>query len=277
MPDSVEVSSVPLVASVLLLSHNQCHALRRALKALEVSEARATFEILIVDCASTDGSSTIDQEFPDVHVMRLPHHIGAGRAFNIGVRTAKTDRLLFLSPNVEVAPTTVTDLIAALDQDADVAAICPRLDGIDNVLRMPDPANPARLPGTLEAGIADIACATLDAVMVRKSFIVAMNYFDQRYGHAWIDAELAMQIRKAGKKLRFYPEIHATYHAAVDPLDGDSLAWADQVNGAAEFAAKYGGSGFGVRRTAAFAALGRFDLGGFMSILGGSKLDGGQA
>jgi glycosyltransferase involved in cell wall biosynthesis len=83
-----------LRASVILLTYNQAPALRRALSALEQSKGRENFEVVVVDCASQDGSSSLDSEYP-VHMLRLPHHMGAGRAMNIGVRTAKADLVLF--------------------------------------------------------------------------------------------------------------------------------------------------------------------------------------
>jgi len=59
------------------------------------------------------------------------------------------------------------------------------------VMEMAAPFNPVMVPA--EAG-PNVEFATLDALMVRKSFVVAMNFFDQRYGHYWVDAELAMPV-----------------------------------------------------------------------------------
>ena len=263
-----------LRASVILLTYNQAPALRRALSALEQSQGRENFEIVVVDCASQDGSSSLDTEFP-VHMLRLPHHMGAGRALNIGVRTAKADLVLFLSPNVEVQPETVMALVNAMDTEPDTIAVCPALPGATHTYRLPDPANVAMVPAAPDGDTVEFP--TLDALMIRKSFIVAMNFFDQRYGHYWVDAELAMQIRRVAKKIRYRADIQAAYHAAPDPLDGDSVAITDRVNGAAEFAGKYGGGAFGMRLGAAFSALGRFDIGGFVGLLSGQKLDGSQA
>ncbi len=275
MSDSVN-QEVPqgLRASVILLAYNQAPALRQALSALERSAGRESFEILVVDCASKDGGASIDAEFPSVNMLRLPHHMGAGRALNIAVRTAKGESILFLSPNVEVQPNTVTALANVLDGESSIVAVCPSLDGATHLYRLPDPKSPVMVPADPSSAT---EFATLDALMVRKSFIVAMNYFDKRYGHYWVDAELAMQIRRAGKKIELCPEVHATYHAAPDPLDGDSVAATDRVLGAAEYAGKYGGGSFGMRIGAIFGALGRFDLGGFVALLGGQKLDGSQA
>ncbi len=268
-------SSQGLRASVVIVNYNQAPALRRALTALDQSKGRENLEIVVVDCASSDGSKSLDTEFPSIQMLRLPHHMGAGRAMNIGVRTAKADLILFLSPNVDVHPDTVMALVHVMDAEPDTIAVCPALPGATHLHRLPDPANVSLVPAQPDGDT--VECPTLDALMVRKSFIVAMNFFDQRYGHYWLDAELAMQIRRVAKKIRYRADIQATYHAEPDPLAGDSLAATDRVTGAAEYAAKYGGGAFGMRMGAAFSALGRFDIGGFIGSLSGQKIDGSQA
>lgn len=277
---------LPLRVSVILLAHNQAASLRRAVVALEQSEAREQFEFIVLDAASTDGTREIDTEFPAVQKLRLPHHIGAGRALNIGVRTAKADYVLFLSPEAAVSPSTIRTLADALDADPDTIAACPLLTDpsgqpMPKLFKIPRPSE-VNAPLTaqsvdLSAANPDVEFPSFDALMVRKPFVVAMNYFDQRYGHYWIDAEFAMQARRASKKIRLYPAIQAVLHPAADPLADDSLAAVDKVTGAVEFAGKYGGGAFGVRLSAALGALGSFQLGRFFGILSGNKLDGSQA
>ena len=249
MPEPIQTPEpLPLRVSVILLAYNQAPGVRRALAALEQSERRQQIEILVVDCASTDGTSKIDAEFPAVQMLRLPHHIGAGRALNIGVRTAKADYVLFLTPDVEVQPNTVMALADALDADATTVAGCPLLTDASGqptprLYKIPAPAAVTAPRAAQSVDLSEpnptVEFPSLDALMVRRQFIGAMNYFDQRYGHYWVDAELAMQIRRAAKKIRLYPAVRAVLHPGPDPLEGDSLAEADRVNGAAEFAGKY--------------------------------------
>ena len=108
-----------------------------------------------------------------------------------------------------------------------------------------------------------MAYPELDAVLIRKHFVRSMNYFDQRFGHYWADADLAMQIRRAGKQILLFPAIRATYHPAPDPLEGESLASADRVSGAAALVGKYEGTlaALTFRLGAVLSALARFDLG----------------
>jgi GT2 family glycosyltransferase len=89
--------------SAILLGLNQAAALRRAIQALEGSQERERLEIVVIDCGSRDESAQLDSEFEKITVLRLPMFLGAAKAMNIAVRTAKAEILFFLSPNVEVA------------------------------------------------------------------------------------------------------------------------------------------------------------------------------
>ena len=103
-PERVEQEPQAPRVSAILVGYNQAPALRRAVKALENSRDRDKFEILVVDCGSADESTGLDTDFPAINMLRLPHHLGAARAMNIAIRTAKAELLFFVSPDVEVAP-----------------------------------------------------------------------------------------------------------------------------------------------------------------------------
>lgn len=284
--------------SAILVGYNQAPALRRAVQALESSRDRDKLEILVVDCGSRDESTELDTDFPAINMLRLPHHLGAARAMNIATRTSKAELLFFVSPNVEVAPETVMALADRLQPDpeapeTEVAAVCPllvdpegnpasRIHPIPTRAELKAAAAGGSLPSVdLDLSQESIAVAypELDAILIRKHFVRSMNYFDQRFGHYWADADLAMQIRRAGKKIQLFPGIRATYHPAPDPVEGDSLARADRVSGAAALVGKYEGSmaGFSFKLGAVFSALARFDLGMVSKLTGGQKLDGSQA
>jgi len=297
-PERVEQEPQAPRVSAILVAYNQAPALRRAIQALERSRDRDRLEILVVDCGSRDESTTLDADYPAINMLRLPHHLGAARAMNIATRTAKADLVFYISPNVEVAPDTVSALADRLQPDADapetdVAAVCPllldaegrpasRIHPIPTRDELAVAARGSSLPSVdLDLAQESIAVAypELDAVLIRKHFVRSMNYFDQRFGHYWADADLAMQIRRAGKQIRLFPGIRATYHPAPDPLEGDALANADRVSGAAALVGKYegGGAAFTFRVGAVLSALGRFDLGMVGKLTGGQKLDGSQA
>jgi GT2 family glycosyltransferase len=297
-PERVEPEVLGPRVSAIVVGYNQAAELRRTISALENSHDRDRLEILVVDCGSNDESTALDSDFPAINMLRLPHHLGAARAMNIATRTAKADLLFFVSPNVEVAPETVTALADRLQPDPDapeteVAAVCPllidadgnpasRIHAIPTRAELAAAARGDALPSVpLDLAQENIAIAypELDAVLIRKHFVRSMNYFDQRFGHYWADADLAMQIKRAGKQIRLFPGIRAIYHPAPDPLQGDSLAMADRVSGAAALVGKYEGAGaaFSFKLGAILSALARFDLGMVGKLAGGQKVDGSQA
>jgi len=283
------LSPPPPKVTAILIAHNQAGELRRAIEALERSEHRELLEILVVDCASQDETAALGDEFPGIVMQRLPHHFGATKALNIATRTARTDFLLLLSPDVEVAPDVAAGLVERLEASPDTIAASPLLmtsegqPAARHVQTLPDRDSLARVCAggdppyfAVDPSREEIAVpyAGREALMVRKQFIAGMNYFDERFGEYWADADLAMKIRQAGKKIRVYPAIRATWHAAHKPSPSDPVYSSDCILGAATLLGKYQGAfaGFGFRLAATLKALTGLNFALFSALAGGRKL-----
>jgi len=276
-----------LRVSAILIALNQIEPLRRAVAALEKSTERERLEILVVDLGSQDGGAQIDTEFPGVVMLRLPHNFGATKAMNIGTRTAKADLMFYLSPDVEVAPDTVAKLAVKLEEDLEAAAVCPLLvdeagKPVSRIYKLPTEES---LKGGLTPVAIDVDQESInveypgrDAVLVRKQFVKGMNYFDERFGEFWADADLAIQIRRGLKKIRLYPSIRIVRRGDTSPSAEKGLLAADRAGGAASLIGKYYGfiGGLGFRVGAALKALVRFDLKQFIGLVSGAKVDGSQ-
>ncbi len=273
--------------SAILVSLNQIEPLRRAIAALERSTDRERLEILVVDLGSDDGSAQLDTEFPAIVTLRLPHNFGATKAMNVSTRTAKSDLVFYLSPDVEVEPDTVRKLADKLEEDSDAAAVCPLLvdEGGKPVSRIYKLPTKESFKGDQTPVAIDLAQESVnveypgrDAILVRKQFVKGMNYFDERFGEFWADADLAMQIRRGLKKIRLYPSIKALRRGDTSPPANKGLLAADRAGGAAAFIGKYHGfmGGLGFRTGAIFRALGHFDFKQLIALASGQKIDGSQ-
>lgn len=291
MDASAETIPVTPKVAALLIALNQAAELRRALQALAASEPRGQLEILVVDCASSDGTADVADEFPGVTVLRLPQHFGATKALNIATRTARAEFLFLLSPDVEVSPDTVARLAEQLEANPDTSAVCPLfIDAEGKVIartrRFPDRESLAPVRAGGELGwtpltaemLAQEPCTVLypgrEALMVRRQFLAGMNYFDERFGEYWADADLAIQIRRAGRKIRLYPSILAVWRGTGKPNLDDVAHRSDWILGAAELLGKHTGflSGLGFRCGAIFNTLIHLDFSLFAALLGGAKL-----
>ena len=281
----MEDTQGPPRVTALIVSRNCAEALRRCLAALERSELRDSVEVLVVDSGSTDGSAAVPADFPAVNALRLPKHFGRTRALNIACRTAKGEHILFLDPNVEVAPDTIPRLTDRLEAENDVGAVCPY---IDRVYKLPDGAALAaacRTGSLPDASVVDPERPEIavdypkDApIMVRRSFVRGMNFFDQRFGEHWPDLELCWQLRNGGKKILVLPAIRVVYHLHPQP-NPDPMDGVDCITGAAAYLSKHHGARAGLhfRFSAGLNALGGLRLKEFLGILSGQKIDGTHA
>ncbi|MDQ2947239.1 MAG: glycosyltransferase family 2 protein [Acidobacteriota bacterium] len=276
--------------TALINSYNNANGLRRCLAALEQSKDRSSLEILVVDRGSRDESPTLDAEFPNTTFLRLPRNFGTTKALNIGTRTAAGELIFFLSPEITVAPDTVSALVAQLEANPEIMAACPMIVDVDSltqaeqVYRLPRPETGAALtsvPIDLASGSATVEYATFQAMLARKYFVRGINYFDEKYGEFGADAELCFQVRRASRKVVVIPELPVlrTKLSVQRSSSAENLLEADRTHGAAVYFSKHYGfmSGLAFRIKAILKALFslRFPL--LMGLVSGQKIDGSQS
>jgi GT2 family glycosyltransferase len=288
-PQLQEIDLPPAIkVTALVFSYDSAPALRRCLAALEGSNDRASIEILVVDCGSHDESAQLDSEFSSVTMLRLPRYFGRTKALNIGTRTASGEYLLFMTPEVEVLPTTIPSLVAHLESEPETVAVCPilvdtRTQPAEQFFRLPTPATgldltPVSVDKTVE--VFPIEYATFQAFLVRKFFVKGLNYLDERYGDSWSDAELCYQIRRVSRKTSALPQVTALFTPGSPYAESArTILAADRVHGAAVFFGKHYGfaTGLLVRIKAIFTALFTFRIPLFLALVSGAKIDGSQS
>jgi GT2 family glycosyltransferase len=268
----------PRIAAIVV-SRNRVELLRRCLESLERSEARETFEIVVVDNGSTDGSAHLDDEFPNTRFIRLPKNFGLTKALNIGVRAVETEYVLLLHEDTELEPAVVRLLAETLDSRTDATAACPLLiDGQGGPAPQlgnlpPDDTYRQASPGRETATIEYPRGA---AIMLHLFFLRAMRQIDERYGQFGSDADLAMQVRRGSKKILLVPSARVMHHGREET---DSLRQGDAAIGRAAWIGKYQGffAGLGARFGSILSALVAFRLGEFRYVASGQKIDGTQA
>jgi len=286
-PLAEQPASTPKVTA-LVFSYDSAPALRRCLAALEGSNDRSLIEILVVDCGSHDESPQLDSEFEGVTILRLPRYFGRTKALNIAARTAAGEHLFFLTPRVEVLPTTIPALLARMEADPEAAALCPLLLDTESrspaqFFRLPTPATGLHLiPLEIDKASAaePVEYATFEAFLVRKYFFKGINYLDERYGEFWSDAELCFQIRRASRKILALPQVTALY-TPQSPYSESSktILDADRVHGLAIYFGKHNGflSGLLFRVKSILQALFTLRLSLFVALASGTKIDGSQS
>ncbi len=109
----------PLV-SIIVVSYRTREMTLECLRSVKRETRRASYELLVVDNASNDGSAeAIAKEFPDIRLMALGSNVGFAQGNNIAAREAKGKYLLLLNPDTVVLDGAIDRLVAFAHARAD--------------------------------------------------------------------------------------------------------------------------------------------------------------
>lgn len=83
--------------SIIIPTFNRISLLKKALESIYAQKYSGTYEIIVIDDASQDGTSEmISKEHPDICLISLSENVGHGTARNHGIRHVKGKYVAFL-------------------------------------------------------------------------------------------------------------------------------------------------------------------------------------
>jgi N-acetylglucosaminyl-diphospho-decaprenol L-rhamnosyltransferase len=126
--------------SIVIVNWNVYELLRHCLLSLSKGDARgaisSTAEVVVVDCASSDGSAEmVQREFPWVKLIASDENLGYSRGNNLGMTRATGRHLMILNPDTEVKGDALATMVRYLDEHPGVGALGPELRYPDGTLQ----------------------------------------------------------------------------------------------------------------------------------------------
>jgi GT2 family glycosyltransferase len=196
--------------SIAVLNYQRRDVLRRSLDAARCQQGPAR-EILAIDNASTDGSAEmVEQEFPDVRLLRLPENIGAA-ARNAGVAAAKGEIVFTLDNDVLLTrPDDVERGLAVFARHPRAAVVNFMIVGPDGRLSRRDWCHP-RDPDRWAAHEFPTSVVLEGASACRReAFLAAGGYWPPLFiGHEGWD--LGLRLVAAGHELIYTPAVRVQH------------------------------------------------------------------
>ena len=106
--------------SILVVSFNTREETLECIRSVFRETLEASFEVIVVDNASQDGSpEAIRDEFPDLRMLALDTNLGFGQANNLAARHASGELLLLLNPDTVVLERAIDVLVRFADERPD--------------------------------------------------------------------------------------------------------------------------------------------------------------
>jgi len=219
--------------TVSLVSYNTRDLLRACLQSVAAT-AGVSYEVLVVDNGSSDGSPTmVTREFPGVQLIANPDNRGFAAANNLAIRRACGRHVLLLNPDTVVFPHTIAEMAAFLDENENVGICGPRILFPDGTFQscgynFPTPLSEVRMSRNVgkalrlvvgdepvpPSGSLPYECDWVDGacLMIRKAVIDRIGPLDEQYFLYTEELDWCFGARKAGWKVYALPHVEMLHY-----------------------------------------------------------------
>lgn len=114
--------------TVTIASYNSKDVTRETLRSIFEHTKSLSFEVIVVDNASEDGSADmIEGEFPAVHLIRSPYNSGFAAAHNLAMQHSRGQYILVLNSDVEFLDNAAKKMIERFQTWPKAGALGPRI------------------------------------------------------------------------------------------------------------------------------------------------------
>jgi GT2 family glycosyltransferase len=209
--------------TVVIVNWNRKELLRACLRSLMTQE-NVTFETIVVDNGSSDGSAELAESEFGARVIRNRENRGFCAANNQGIAAARGEFIALLNNDAEAEPGWLAELERACASRADVGMAASkvlvwedprRIDKVGHLI-FPDGQNRGRGSGALDQGQFDREEEVLwpdgCAAMYRKRMLDEIGGFDEDFFAYGDDAELGLRARIAGWTCLYAPRAVVRHH-----------------------------------------------------------------
>lgn len=206
-------------ASIIIPVFNRVDLTKQCLAQLAKVTDGATYEVIIVDNNSTDGTkdflSTLDG---DVQIIRNTENLGFAKACNQGANAAKGKNYVFLNNDTIPQVGWLSALVAEANSCDEIAVVGSKMLYPDGTLQHAgvafsrDPGTPYHiyrgLPGNRAVGNQrrEFQAVTAACMLVKRSWFQSVQGFDECYKNGFEDADLCLKIREQGGKVIYQPK-----------------------------------------------------------------------
>jgi len=209
--------------SVIVVTWNRKELLRACLASLKLQKD-VSFETIVVDNGSTDGSAEAAEGEFGARVIRNRENRGFCAANNQGIEAARGEFIALLNNDAEAEPGWLAELVRACASRSDVGMAASkvlvwedpcRIDKAGHLI-FPDGQNRGRGAGALDDGRFDREEEVLwpdgCAALYRKHMLDEIGGFDEDFFAYGDDAELGLRARIAGWKCVYAPRAVVRHH-----------------------------------------------------------------
>ena len=226
----------PALSIVLVCWNNKAY-MDPCLKSLYDSGMKNTFDVIVVDNGSTDGSQQmLAEKYSKVKVIQNAENVGLGKASNQGIEATNGTYILLLNNDTIVNGSSFDAMVDFLDQNPKVGAVGGKLLNSDGTIQacyncfstlkdeffvatrlgeLIRPGYPAIMNAEEITSVDWLGSACL---MLRRSALDEVGLLDEEYFIYGDEADLQYRLKKAGWHIYYLPQA-TTIHFGGRSMD----------------------------------------------------------
>lgn len=193
-------------------------------------------EILVVDnCSADESVGFLRNRFrsaKDIRIVETSKNLGYGRGNDYAIASARGTFIMVINPDNGLEPDGLERMVAAMDADPGIGILAPQLVQEDGSIRDSFRSFPTLLdivikrtrlrrffPERMERythhasshqTVQDVDWIAGACFLMRRSLYDQLGGFDPRFFLFFEDTDLCRRCWEAGKRVVYYPTIHAT-------------------------------------------------------------------
>lgn len=223
--------------TIVIVNYKVRELVRRLLLSLYASTHGVSFEVVVVDNASSDGvGELLAREFADVSFIANNRNFGFAAACNQAISTARGRHILLLNPDTELFEDAASALVRFADAHPEAGVVGPKILNADrtlqrSVLALPTPASQAavmlklhhlfpRLPAVRRYFQKDFAYEKTQpagqvigaAFLISQNALATVGLLDPRYFIWFEEVDYCKRVKDSGLEVWFLAEAAVIHH-----------------------------------------------------------------
>lgn len=225
--------------SIIIVNYNTFTLTKQTIESVLAHKYSFSYEIVLVDNASTDGSlEALEEHFRDqskVHIIKNIANLGFAKGNNMGIRRSRGEYVLLLNSDTEVKDECLEECLNQMDQNKHLGALGCKVILPNGVLDhackrgFPTPKaslyyflkldkrNPRKYGQYDALHLGEDEVGEVDALMgafmlMPRKVLDEVGLLDEDFFMYGEDIDLCFRIKSAGYGILYYPKAHIIHY-----------------------------------------------------------------
>ncbi len=209
--------------SIITVSFNTRDVLSECLASIAEKTAGISYEVIVVDNASSDNTPTaVSESFPDVRLICNDVNRGLSSANNQGIRESAGKWVVLLNPDTRLIENSFQKMFRYLQDHSEFSILGPGIidelgqrsptrlwedrpqDAVLKILGFYNPSDELQRMGDMQAREALVTSGS--CFMIRRELFEEVGLLDENYFLYNEEDDFCRRARERGKRICFFPE-----------------------------------------------------------------------